>query len=507
MNENIRTSRASDLRDKKDRRRYRIYEIIPGLLAWITLGVVFLLAFSAPLAAAIFIILFDVYWLMKIIFLSTHLRSSFFKTRKNMRINWFEKLKEVDDWNNIYHLIILPFYKEEIGTVEDTIKALVESNYPKDKMFVVLAREERVPESEKVAKYIEEKYGDKFFKFMITNHSLVEGEQAGKGANATYAGRKAKEEIDKLGIPYENILVSNFDIDTIAYPEYFSRLTYVFLNTPDRLRSSYQPIPFYFNNIWKAPTIARVMGLSSTFWHTLQQERYEHHLTTFSSHSMPFKALVDVDFWQVNMVSEDSRIFWQCYLKYDGNYKVTPLYYPVSMDAAVADSFFKTTIALYKQQRRWAYGAENIPYFLYGFHKNGAIPKFKKIRRAFTSIEGLHSWATNALIIFFLGWLPALVGGPQFQSTVISLNLPFLTGLIMGIAMFGLIFTVILSLLVLPKRPPGFSKFKYIEMVAQWILFYITVIVLGAIPALEAQTRLMFGKYMGFWVTPKKKLL
>jgi hypothetical protein len=301
-------------------------------------------------------------------------------------------------------------------------------------------------------------------------------------------------------------LVSNFDVDTIVYPEYFGILTHTFLNTPDRLKSSYQPIPFYFNNIWKAPSISRVMALSGTFWHTLQQER-EHHLTTFSSHSMPFKALVDVDFWQVNMVSEDSRIFWQCYLRYNGDYRVTPLYYPVSMDAAVADTFWGTTVALYKQQRRWAYGVENVPYFLFGFKKNKEIPGWRKFRRAFTTMEGLHSWATNALIIFFLGWLPALVGGPEFQSTVVSLNLPFLTGLIMGIAMFGLILSVILSLLILPPRPKGFSRLRYIEMVAQWALFYITIIILGAIPALDAQTRLMLGKYMGFWVTPKKKLV
>jgi cellulose synthase/poly-beta-1,6-N-acetylglucosamine synthase-like glycosyltransferase len=499
-------SRASDLKDKGESRRYRFYEIIPGLTAWVTLIVVFYLAFRAPVYAAIFIILFDTYWLLKTVFLSTHLRSSFFKMKKNLKINWLDRLEKVDGWDDVYHLVIFPLYKEKIGTVEDTFEGLVNSNYPKDKMIVVLAREERVEESIEVTKYIEEKYGDKFFKFMVTSHPLVDGEQAGKGSNTTYAAKKAKEEIDRLEIPYENILVSNFDVDTIVYPEYFGILTHTFLNTPNRLRNSYQPIPFYFNNIWQAPKVSRVMGLSGTFWHTLQQSRGDHHLTTFSSHSMPFQALVDVDFWQVNMVSEDSRIFWQCYLQYNGDYKVTPLYYPVSMDAAVADTLLGTVVALYKQQRRWAYGVENVPYFLFGFKKNKEIPKRKKFRRAFTIMEGLHSWSTNALIIFFLGWLPALVGGPVFQSKVIALNLPFLTGIIMGMAMFGLVLSVVLSLMILPPRPQGFSKLRYIEMVLQWALFYVTIIILGAIPALEAQTRLMLGKYMGFWVTPKKKL-
>ena len=54
--------------------------------------------------------------------------------------------------------------------------------------------------------------------------------------------------------------------------------------------------------------MARVVSFSSTFWLTMQQERPERQVT-FSSHSMSFKTLVEVAFWQSNIVSEDSRIF------------------------------------------------------------------------------------------------------------------------------------------------------------------------------------------------------
>lgn len=73
-------------------------------------------------------------------------------------------------------------------------------------------------------------------------------------------------------------------------------------------RSSYQPIPVYHNNIWSAPFFSRVAAASNTFWQMMMQIRPEM-LVTYSSHSMTFKALVDIGFWSTKMVSEDSRIF------------------------------------------------------------------------------------------------------------------------------------------------------------------------------------------------------
>jgi hypothetical protein len=75
----------------------------------------------------------------------------------------------------------------------------------------------------------------------------------------------------------------------------------------------------------------------------------------------------------------------------------------------------------------------------------------------------------------------------------------------MTIAMIGLIGSAIYSTLLLPKQPKGQGLIKYFGMIIQWILVPFTILIFGALPGLEAQTRLMLGKYMGFWVTPKQK--
>ncbi|MDP3954412.1 MAG: glycosyltransferase family 2 protein [bacterium] len=511
-------SRAADVADKRDRLLYRFFEMLPGILAWLTLIAIFVFSFRLPTFMAIFIIIFDVYWFIKTVYLSLHLRSAFRQVRQNMGINWLERLTQlpttnyqlptVHSWHDIYHLVLLPMYKEPFETVDASIASLARANYPQNKMIVVLAQEERAGEefNREVASMLEAKYRDTFFKFVTVEHpGSITGELAGKGSNIAYAGKWVKENIiDPAGMSYERIIVSALDIDTVVFPEYFGRLAYVYLTAEDPLHASYQPVPFYTNNIWEAPGFARVVAFSATFWHTIKQERIESS-TTFSSHSMPFQVLADIDFWQVNMVSEDSRIFWQAFLRYNGRYRNEPLFYPVSMDANVAHSFRQTMINVYKQQRRWGYGVENVPYFLFGFAKNKLIPLKKKLFMGFTILESFWSWATNAIIIFLLGWLPIALGGAEFNRTVLSYNLPFITRGIMTFAMVGLVSSVILSMLILPPRPPRFGRHKYIFMIIQWALMPLTMILLGALPGLEAQSRLMLGKYMGFWVTPKGK--
>ncbi|TSC96642.1 MAG: hypothetical protein Athens071426_21 [Parcubacteria group bacterium Athens0714_26] len=489
---------------------YRLFEILPGLLSWTTLILVVFLSWQKPVWIAVFIILFDTYWLLKTIYLSLHLRSAFNKTRQNLKTDWFGMLVGTKkNYQEIYHLIILPMFDEPYGIVKETFESLIKSNYPKDKMIVVLATEDKIGKPAAIiADKIKQEFSGKFFKFLVTSHpSDLPGEIPGKGSNEAWAAKEVKKHlIDPLKINYENILVSVFDVDTQVYPEYFGCLTYHFLTCDKPQRSSFQPIPLFTNNIYEAPAFGRVVSFSSTFWHMMLQARAER-LTTFSSHAMPFKALVEIGYWQKNVVSEDSRIFWQCYLHYDGNWRVVPLFYPVSMDANVAPTLWKTLVNVYKQQRRWGFGAENIAYFLDGFRKNKKIPLRAKLYWTFNILEGFHSYATNSIILFALGWLPLIIGGASFGITLLSYKLPRITRAIMSFSAVGIASSAILSIIFLPPRPDG-EKLKakqYILYFFQWALLPITLIIFGSIPALESQTRLMLGgKFrLGFWVTPK----
>lgn len=503
--EDFTVGRATEL-SGKDRRFYRFLEIIPGVASWTTLIGVLLMSNYAPFLAAYFIIGFAIYWVLKTAFLSYHLRYNWKRLRHHMKIDWVHMVSRFE-FGHMYQMVILPFYEEPEEVVNATLQSLADVRYDKKSIIVVLAAEERAGEyAQQVAKNMQEKWGSVFGKFLVTTHPQnVPGEMAGKGSNATYAAEQARIQVlDPHGIRYNHTLVSIFDIDTVLYPDYFNCLIWHFMTAEFPLKTSFQPVPIFNNNIWEASAVARVVAMSSTFWEMVQQERPER-MATFSSHSVSFQALYEIGYWQKNMVSEDSRIFWNLLIANNGDYRTIPLSYPVSMDANAAPTWWQTVKNVYKQHRRWTYGVENFCYIIFHFTKNKQIPLRRRLLIGFQQAEGYWSLVTNPIMLFILGWAPIFLGTQEFHQTVLSYNLPIMVRDLLILAMFGLVISSVISLTMLPPRPQDKSRLKYIVLALQWILVPVTMIIFSAIPGLDSQTRLMLGKYMGFWVTPKSR--
>lgn len=503
--EYLNISKASDIQDVKNKLIYRMFEMVPGALSVGTLVGVFIFSWLFPNWVAIFMICFSFYYLLRILYFTLHQVIGYFKVKQHLKTDWLQKLKKEhpQKWKNIYHLVILPTYKEGEKIIKESLQSLIASDYPKEKLIVFLATEERAGKKfEEVAKAIEKEYAHEFFAFFTTVHpSNIIGEIAGKGSNVAWAGKEVKKLIDAQKISYENIVVSSFDIDTKVYRQYFSCLTYYYLTEKSPQRASYQPVPIYNNNIWRVPFFSRVVSTSNTFWQMIMQERSEK-LTTYSSHAIPGSVFFEVGYPD-NVVCDDSRIFWRAYLHYDGDYRVVPVYYLVSMDAVDSPNLFKTIFNQYRQQRRWAWGCAEIPYIMFGFLKNRQISVWSKISHLYTILDGYWSWATAALLLFILGWLPIFLGGETFNVTILSFNLPILTSRIMTISLVGMFTSAILSTMLLPPLPKGANPIKKVIIFFQWVFLPIIMILFGSFPALDAQIRLMLGRYMGFWVTEK----
>lgn len=484
--------------------KYRTLEIIPGFLTWLTFVTAILLSFFKPLWLIYFILLFDLYWLFRVSYFIFYLTISWNRYRHCLKIDWLLKLqKEIPHWDKNYHLIFLPTYQEPLAVIRTTFESLSRIKYPREKMMVALCGEERDKDNFLAnAEAMQREFGHCFGRFIVTLHPRdLPGEIPGKGSNMNYAGHLAQKMIDEWKIPYEDIIVSAFDIDTCVHPHYFAYLTYLYSTVPHPLRTSFQPVALYNNNIWESNAALRVTAFGTTFWLLTELARPDR-LFTFSSHSMPFKALAEVGFWQKNIVTEDSRIFLQCFLRYGGDYRVTPMYLPVSMDTAKSEGFWDSLANLYRQQRRWAWGVEHFPFMVWHFRRHKHIPWAKKIKYLWNLGEGMYSWATVPILIFILGRLPLYLAPETVRTMALYQNTPFTLETLMNLAMAGILLSAVLSLLLLPA-PPCQRLWNYPLMILQWILLPITLILFGSVPAIDAQTRLMLGKYLGFYVAKK----
>ena len=480
--------------------------MFPGLLVWGTFGFALALSFFQPLWVIIFIIVFDLLWLFRVLYFNLFVVISWSQYRRARKTDWQQRLMLVPGSARVRHLVLLPTFQEGYEIIRSALRSLKENTTPNDRFFVVLGGEEADQEAfEKIVRRAQQEFGSVFGYFTTTIHPKDRPQEIpGKGSNLHWMGHQLEARLKERfpDVKDEDIVVSAFDIDTVAHPQYFSYLTYLYCTVENPTRSSYQPIALFSNNIWSANAPVRIGAFGTTFWLFGELTRAER-LWTFSSHSMPWKMLKDVGFWQKDIVSEDSRIFMQAFLHYHGAYRVTPMFLPVSMDAVTGETYWESMKALYVQMRRWAWGVEHLPFIIDAFKHDSQIPWRKKAQYVFNHIEGMYTWATAPIIMFVLGWIPLWVAKGQTNALIQAA--PFTLEQLMQFAMVGIFISAVMSLALLPARPREVRRHTWIIMGLQWILLPITFILFGSFPAIDAQTRLMTGRYLGFHVTKKTR--
>ncbi len=491
-----------------DYQRYRLYEILPGASIWLTLLGCIFLSLVQPLWMIYAILIFDVYWVLRVIYFSFYLILSWWRFRQSVRVDWFKKLKiNIPDWQDKINVVFLPMYNESYEVVATTLAGIAHSSYPADRLYIVISGERRNGDHWlAIQEKIKQNFIGRFADLILYTHpDDLSDEIPGKGSNIHYAEWEFKKYADVRGWDYSQIIVSIFDVDTVVHSEYFAHLTYTYCAHPNPTRSSFQPVTLYNNNLWDSPSVLRIMAFSTSFWMLFSLARLDN-LVTFSSHSMSFKAIVDCGGHAKNIVSEDSRIFFQCWLRYEGDYEVTPLYIPVSMDTVRDDQWWISLKNLYFQQRRWAWGTEHIPFLLWQYRLHPRISPWKKFIVLFHEWEGKWSWAAVAILITVIGRLPLWIAPNEIRQSALFFNTPFVLENLMRLAMLGLFISTLMSMLILPNRPDHHSPHKYLFMIAQWLLLPVSLICFSALPCIDAVTHLMFGKYLGFNVSAKKRV-
>lgn len=517
---------------EKDRdRKYRFFEILPGALSWFMLVLPVLLSLINVTVAAVFVFLYILIYLTRAFALSIRALQGYARLRRHQKLDWETMLHEVESgeiesadakrpkWHydnllrlsvqppvvkpsDILHAVIIATYKEAREVVEPTIESVINAEYDTKKLILVIAYEERGGEA--IAAQSAEliaKYEDKFYDAMAIEHpDGIPGEIIGKGGNVTHAGRELKKYFEARDIDPLRVVVTTLDADNRPDKKYFAALSYLYSVYPDPEHVSFQPIAMYTNNIWDAPAPMRVVATGNSFFHIASSQR-PHMLHNFSAHSQGMKPLIEMDFWSVRTIVEDGHHYWRSYFRFDGNYRVLPLYVPIYQDAVLTDKYIKTLKAQFIQYRRWTWGASDIAYVAnQGFFKKNHVPRHDLIPKFLRLIESHVTWAVGPIISLCAGFIPALFNPKSFTAN----ELPIILSHIQTVALVASLASLFICLKTLPPKPARYKRHRSLFMVLQWVYMPITGIVYNCFAALYSQTRLMFGKYIAkFDVTEK----
>ena len=97
---------------RRDERLRRFFEIVPGFMTWSTILGLIILSVFKPLWVAVFIICFDLYWVIRVGYFTTLLVFAYRRLSAEKKIDWLKKCKSLEglnalNYNSIYHAILL----------------------------------------------------------------------------------------------------------------------------------------------------------------------------------------------------------------------------------------------------------------------------------------------------------------------------------------------------------------------------------------------------------------
>jgi hypothetical protein len=543
-------------------RTQRVLEVIPGLVTWALILLPLLFSWLVPEVVAWFVLSFDFYWFYKAVILTGSVVLSFLRIRGVISSDWrsrvfaltdvparqvevetliaalnkrvrvlqaagdraaaaggrrelaqlideqrqIERLlarrgQPIPDPRRIWHVALIPTYTEPFEKLYETVSALAGADWPVErKMVAIITRETDLAGRENVAR-LRELFGDRFLEFFHILDPLEPGIVVGKSSAMAYGGRWLYRELVRLGFDPAEVVVTDLDSDYRVHPQYFAYLSWTFLTDPDRFRRLYQPVPMFHNNLWDVPMPVRLVAIGAThvqMWRSLTPER----LVSFSSYAVSLRTVHEVDYWATDAIPEDSRFYWKSFFRYSGEFRAVPLFIPMYGDAVRARSYPRSLVQQYTQIRRWAWGVTDIPYYIRNALEHSEIPRGRRIRRLLDLWLDHINWAIAPFVILFGSNVPLLIN-PAFAKTTLGQNLPlYATWLLTG-AFCCLVVLIYVEDQIAPPRPASWGPWQHIVTWLQWVLLPVVGLLFSNLPALDAQTRLMTGRYLEYRVTEK----
>lgn len=501
---------------------------IPGFLAWFAFLFSIFSAFVFPRTLLLIATVLAVY--MAIRFLMAGISN-------------FMGLKEIDEWetrdwkdhydanqsdeslawDDVHHLVIIPNYNEPIVILRRTLNALKEQYQADKRITIILAMEATEEGCVEKAKILEKEFLHYFKNFYFTVHpSGLPNEMQCKSANEAWAARWAKRKlVDKLSYNIDHICVTAMDADTRWHPQHFFALTALFALDDNRYMRFWQAPMRYHGNIWEINPLLRIVNAYATAFELSYLASPWWLAMPMSSYALSLRLLDMSGYWDGDVIADEWHMFIKAYFARGGDVSLKEIMLPFMADATIGNNLLDELTERYRQTLRHAWGSKEVGYMIAKMMEHPEV-EFRPSLRLLMRISHDILLAGAGWIILTVGsQLPVLLHpeiapfnpieimqNPEQASTLIISG--FLANPVWLLLAVASIFIIILAIVFLylditvrpPRTKPQTMMERFWTILSIPLMPLLTVIVL-AIPAIVAQTRLLLGKPLKFRVSKK----
>lgn len=474
----------------------KLFEFIPGFFTWtIMLSPIVASILEITEVIVIYVSFLTIYWSFRGMRFAAGLIIGYNRMKRDVARDWVGDIEEIDK-PLPYYMVLCPFVREGIETVQPTIQAWADQDIGSKRISIVFALEERCSdESLKTVETIKKKYKNTFREILTYVHpNDIEGEVMGvKGANINWATRHFVKEIEGRGEKAEDYLVMSCDIDRRPESKYLSAVTYKYLTVDSPKKKFYcTAVHTYQNNIWRVPVLVRAFSMTLTLvilhnW-VVHPERRD----TWSEFIVNLDSVKKIGYWDPEVGIDDTPFYWNARIRFNGDFRGEEVYIPHHNDAVENATRLETYKALYKQQLRWGWGIIVFPITFAGLYKNKKIPLKKKLHMLYTLLDNQLLFLT---VIYMITFALPIVGfiSSDYNYSSASYNLPRIMSYILtGVMLLNLpVFFVRRKLIKVPK---GWGILRNLQDVIETFMVTINMLTFGFIPKVHAQTEMMLGK-------------
>ena len=480
----------------------RILEILPPAAAWVLLTSPVWAAIVAPELLGYVLIGFAAFWLWRSCEFVGGLLIGLVRMYLAQRRDWLAAGEQLAGFGRVHHVVIVPTYKESDEILRETLECLASQTLPVERIAVVLACEERDPDAPARAARLSERFAARFGGWLVTVHPDLPGEVKGKSSNLAWAARCVEDELIATGqLDPRNLLVTVCDADSRVDRQYLSALGHELLSHPDGRLHIYQPaILFYANHARLSMPLRAVSSVFSQY--SLARLAAGHRLIPQSTYSLSWWAARRVGFWDVDVVPEDSHMFFKVWLHLGQRVRTRAIYLPVYADAAEGLNLWSSAASTYLQIRRWAWGVSDVPYLALRSLQARHIPWHLRFVRVAWYIEEHLVWPSHWFLLTLGGLLPPLLNHGYARSPL-GVWQTAVVSTLLGLCTPSLVLAILADVLLKWRSGQDYSPTALLGGVVSFALLPVTGFALVALPALDAHTRLLFGRSLAYEVTEK----